>query len=102
MNLLAVSATPRGAVGGVLTQPPEFTNARQPSPDMSPLEACKLSVPEGLQPGGLPGAILGGLLSSTALNMIVVPALYGRFARPRGVSEPASVDQQSMALLQRQ
>jgi Cu/Ag efflux pump CusA len=27
--------------------------------------------------------ILGGLLSSTALNMLVVPALYARFARPR-------------------
>lgn len=27
--------------------------------------------------------ILGGLLSSTALNMLVVPALYGRFARPK-------------------
>ena len=45
--------------------------------------------------------ILGGLLSSTALNMIVVPALYARFARPRGghqepgppLSDPAhSVD----------
>jgi len=28
--------------------------------------------------------ILGGLLSATALNMLVVPALYARFARPRG------------------
>jgi CzcA family heavy metal efflux pump len=27
--------------------------------------------------------ILGGLLSSTALNMLVVPALYSRFGRPR-------------------
>ncbi len=27
--------------------------------------------------------ILGGLLTSTALNMLVVPALYARFARPR-------------------
>ncbi|MBA2541032.1 MAG: efflux RND transporter permease subunit, partial [Deltaproteobacteria bacterium] len=27
--------------------------------------------------------ILGGLLSATALNMLVVPALYARFARPR-------------------
>jgi Cu/Ag efflux pump CusA len=26
--------------------------------------------------------ILGGLLSSTCLNMLVVPALYARFARP--------------------
>jgi len=26
--------------------------------------------------------ILGGLLSSTALNMIVVPILYDRFGRP--------------------
>jgi Cu/Ag efflux pump CusA len=25
--------------------------------------------------------ILGGLLTSTALNMLVVPALYARFAR---------------------
>jgi Cu/Ag efflux pump CusA len=30
--------------------------------------------------------ILGGLLSSTALNMLVVPALYARFARPRAPS----------------
>jgi CzcA family heavy metal efflux pump len=43
--------------------------------------------------GGEPGnelqapmgvVILGGLLSSTALNMLVVPALYGWLARPRG------------------
>ncbi|MDQ3340838.1 MAG: efflux RND transporter permease subunit [Myxococcota bacterium] len=27
--------------------------------------------------------ILGGLISATALNMLVVPALYARFARPR-------------------
>ncbi len=27
--------------------------------------------------------ILGGLLSSTALNMLVVPALYARFGRKR-------------------
>jgi Cu/Ag efflux pump CusA len=27
--------------------------------------------------------ILGGLLSSTALNMLVVPALYGWLARPK-------------------
>jgi Cu/Ag efflux pump CusA len=42
--------------------------------------------------GGEPGneiqapmgvVILGGLLSSTALNMIVVPILYARFFRPR-------------------
>ncbi|MBI5440292.1 MAG: efflux RND transporter permease subunit, partial [Deltaproteobacteria bacterium] len=32
--------------------------------------------------------ILGGLLSSTALNMIVLPVLYRRFARPRPASEP--------------
>ena len=33
--------------------------------------------------------ILGGLLSSTALNMLVVPALYARFARQRhGSSRP--------------
>ena len=43
--------------------------------------------------GGEPGnelqapmgiVILGGLLSSTALNMLVIPALYGWLARPRG------------------
>jgi CzcA family heavy metal efflux pump len=33
--------------------------------------------------------ILGGLLSSTALNMIVLPVLYRRFARPHAASEPA-------------
>ena len=33
--------------------------------------------------------ILGGLLSSTALNMLVVPALYGWVARPRPRKEPA-------------
>ena len=42
--------------------------------------------------GGEPGnelqapmgvVILGGLLSSTALNMLVVPAVYGWLARPR-------------------
>lgn len=27
--------------------------------------------------------ILGGLVSSTALNLLVVPALYARFARPK-------------------
>ncbi|MEZ4361625.1 MAG: efflux RND transporter permease subunit [Kofleriaceae bacterium] len=31
--------------------------------------------------------ILGGLLTSTALNMIVVPSLYARFARPRAATE---------------
>lgn len=35
--------------------------------------------------------ILGGLLSSTALNMLVVPALYGWLARPRERSS-ASVE----------
>jgi len=30
--------------------------------------------------------ILGGLLTSTALNMIVVPALYSRFARPKPIT----------------
>jgi Cu/Ag efflux pump CusA len=34
--------------------------------------------------------ILGGLLTATALNMIVVPALYARFARP--AAPPASPD----------
>jgi CzcA family heavy metal efflux pump len=34
--------------------------------------------------------ILGGLLSSTALNMIVVPALYGWLARPTGASAPGA------------
>ena len=42
--------------------------------------------------GGEPGnelqapmavVILGGLVSSTALNMLVIPALYSRFARDR-------------------
>ncbi len=33
--------------------------------------------------------ILGGLLSSTALNMIVLPVLYRRFGRPHSGSEPA-------------
>jgi len=42
----------------------------------------------GDEPGNEIGApmgvvILGGLLSSTALNMLVVPALYARFARPK-------------------
>jgi Cu/Ag efflux pump CusA len=33
--------------------------------------------------------ILGGLLSSTALNMLVVPALYARFGRPpRPAADP--------------
>ena len=32
--------------------------------------------------------IVGGLLSSTFLNMVVVPALFVRFGRPAG-SEPA-------------
>lgn len=32
--------------------------------------------------------ILGGLLSSTALNMIVLPVLYRRFGHPRPASEP--------------
>jgi CzcA family heavy metal efflux pump len=34
--------------------------------------------------------ILGGLVSSTALNMVVIPALYARFARPRPEHEPAA------------
>ncbi len=47
--------------------------------------------------GGEPGnelqapmgvVILGGLLSSTALNMLVVPALYGWIARPRSHPQP--------------
>jgi Cu/Ag efflux pump CusA len=47
--------------------------------------------------GGEPGnelqapmgvVILGGLLSSTALNMLVVPALYGWLARPKENAEP--------------
>lgn len=37
--------------------------------------------------------ILGGLLSATALNMLVVPALYARFARPRaGAAEAPAVN----------
>jgi CzcA family heavy metal efflux pump len=47
--------------------------------------------------GGEPGnelqapmgiVILGGLLSSTALNMMVVPALYGWLARPKSAEPP--------------
>ena len=47
--------------------------------------------------GGEPGnelqapmgvVILGGLLSATALNMLVVPALYAQFARPRRTTRP--------------
>jgi len=41
--------------------------------------------------------ILGGLLSSTALNMLVVPALYGRFARPKtssGTTTPPALTAQ--------
>jgi hypothetical protein len=30
-----------------------------------------------------------GLLSSTALNMIVVPILYERFGRPTAATDPA-------------
>lgn len=33
--------------------------------------------------------LLGGLLSSTALNMVVVPVLFLRFGRPRGAHEDA-------------
>ena len=49
--------------------------------------------------GGEPGnelqapmgvVILGGLLSSTALNMLVVPALYSWLARPRRATVPAA------------
>ena len=34
--------------------------------------------------------ILGGLLSSTALNMLVVPALYSWLARPRVATAPTA------------
>jgi Cu/Ag efflux pump CusA len=34
--------------------------------------------------------ILCGLLSSTALNMVVVPVLYERYGRPRVQLDPAS------------
>jgi Cu/Ag efflux pump CusA len=37
--------------------------------------------------------ILGGLLSSTAVSMIVLPVLYRRFGRPRPASEPADAIQ---------
>jgi CzcA family heavy metal efflux pump len=63
---------------------------------LSPVLMTALCAGLGLVPlvlaGGEPGnelqapmavVILGGLVSSTALNMIVVPALYSRFARPR-------------------
>jgi CzcA family heavy metal efflux pump len=64
---------------------------------LSPVLMTALCAGLGLVPlvlaGGEPGnelqapmavVILGGLVSSTALNMIVVPALYSRFARARG------------------
>ncbi|NVB80701.1 MAG: efflux RND transporter permease subunit [Kofleriaceae bacterium] len=63
---------------------------------LSPVLMTALCAGLGLVPlvlaGGEPGnelqapmavVILGGLVSSTALNMIVIPALYGRLARPR-------------------
>ncbi|HEV7734263.1 MAG TPA: efflux RND transporter permease subunit, partial [Candidatus Binatia bacterium] len=34
--------------------------------------------------------ILGGLTTSTMLNLLLMPALYGRFARPRRVTEPTT------------
>jgi Cu/Ag efflux pump CusA len=64
---------------------------------MTALAAGLALVPLALQ-GGQPGSeiqtpmaivILWGLLSSTALNMIVVPALYLRFGSPRR-SQPAT------------
>ncbi|MEO8705950.1 MAG: efflux RND transporter permease subunit [Kofleriaceae bacterium] len=62
---------------------------------LSPVLMTALCAGLGLVPlvlaGGQPGnelqapmavVILGGLVSSTALNMVVIPALYARFARP--------------------
>jgi len=42
--------------------------------------------------------ILFGLLSSTFLNMVVVPALFVRFGRPVGAEAPVDV-QRDMALV---
>lgn len=66
---------------------------------LSPVLMTALCAGLGLVPlvlaGGEPGnelqapmavVILGGLVSSTALNMIVIPALYARVARPRAPS----------------
>ena len=66
---------------------------------MTALTAALALVPLVLG-GGKPGneinspmaqVILGGLLTSTALNMLVLPALYARFARrhptPRALGE---------------
>jgi CzcA family heavy metal efflux pump len=67
---------------------------------LSPVLMTALCAGLGLVPlvlaGGEPGnelqapmavVILGGLVSSTALNMIVIPALYSRFARTRSRGE---------------
>ena len=72
---------------------------------LSPVLMTALCAGLGLVPlvlaGGEPGnelqapmavVILGGLVSSTALNMIVVPALYARFARPKQTLAVRSAD----------
>ena len=41
--------------------------------------------------------ILGGLITSTALNLFVVPSLYLRFAQPRVTTRQASLDRQGSA-----
>ncbi len=75
---------------------------------LSPVLMTALCAGLGLVPlvlaGGQPGnelqapmavVILGGLLSSTALNMIVIPALYARFARPREMPGGEDLDVQA-------
>ncbi|MGE0400850.1 MAG: efflux RND transporter permease subunit [Kofleriaceae bacterium] len=70
---------------------------------LSPVLMTALCAGLGLVPlvlaGGQPGnelqapmaiVILGGLVSSTALNMVVIPALYARFARPHSATATAS------------
>jgi Cu/Ag efflux pump CusA len=37
-------------------------------------------------------AILGGLCTSTLLNLLVVPVLYERFGRPRSTAQTAHLD----------
>jgi Cu/Ag efflux pump CusA len=68
---------------------------------LSPILMTALATGLALVPlvivGELPGAeiehpmaivILGGLLTSTLLNLFIVPSLYLRFARPRPTKEP--------------
>ncbi|MBA3538407.1 MAG: efflux RND transporter permease subunit [Deltaproteobacteria bacterium] len=71
---------------------------------LSPVLMTALCAGLGLVPlviaGGQPGnelqapmavVILGGLVSSTLLNMLVIPALYARFARPTSERSSASI-----------